>query len=58
MLHGKWHLAVHDSVAELLLVDAGALLVATLIFRLPALPTQVEALPAAAFLQFAAHAVS
>jgi hypothetical protein len=58
LLDGDWHLAAHDTVAECLLIDAGALWVATLTFRLPALPIDVVALPASAFLQFSRAAVS
>ena len=53
LLDGAWHLAVHDSVAELELIGAGALLVATLSFQLPARPRHVTAVSAAAFLPLA-----
>ena len=42
LLDGAWHLAAHDSLAEVLLVDRGALLVATLTFTAPARPIQVS----------------
>ena len=51
LLGGRWHLAAHDSLAESRLVDAGALLVATLTFSLPAKPAHVAPLAAAAVLQ-------
>ena len=51
LLGGRWHLAAHDSLAESRLIDAGALLVATLTFTLPAAPAQVTPLAAAAVLQ-------
>ncbi|HEX6064818.1 MAG TPA: hypothetical protein VFZ04_11390 [Longimicrobiales bacterium] len=57
LLGGRWHLAAHDSLAEACLIDAGALLVATLTFRAPALPADISPIPAAAVLQlYAAHA--
>ena len=52
LLSGKWHLAVHDSVAEAELQIAGALLVATLSFDLPARPTNVEPLGLRTFLHW------
>jgi hypothetical protein len=52
LLSGKWHLAVHDSVAEAELQIAGALLVATLSFELPARPTDVAPLHPQTFLQW------
>lgn len=51
LLGGRWHLAAHDSLDEACLIDAGALLVATLTFTAPAAPTQVAPLSAAAVLQ-------
>jgi hypothetical protein len=53
LLGGLWHLAVHDSVAEAELIGAGALLVATLSFDLPARPRNVTAVSPAAFLPLA-----
>lgn len=50
LLGGKWHLAAHESSAEDRLIDAGALLVATLTFTSPARPQDVLPLPAIAFL--------
>lgn len=41
LLDGDWHLAAHDSAAEVRLVERGALLVATLTFSLPARPTNI-----------------
>jgi hypothetical protein len=50
LLAGRWHLAAHDSVAEMELVGAGALLVATLSFDLPVRPRDVVAVSPAVFL--------
>jgi hypothetical protein len=52
LLCGKWHLAVHDSIAEIELQTAGALLVATLTFDLPARPTDVAPVGAHTMLQW------
>jgi len=52
LLDGRWHLAAHDSTAEDQLVGAGALLVATLTFTVPARPTDVAVVSTAAALQF------
>ena len=51
LLSGRWHLAAHDSLAESHLIDAGALLVATLTFTTPAAPAGIAPLTAAAVLQ-------
>jgi hypothetical protein len=51
LLGGRWHLAAHDSIAESRLIDAGALLVATLTFAPPAVPADLARLPAATVLQ-------
>lgn len=58
LLAGKWHLAVHDSVAEALLIDQGALHVATLSFDLPARPGAVRAMPLEMFGQLLNASVS
>lgn len=50
LLGGRWHLAAHDSLAESSLIDAGALLVATLTFAPPAAPADLAPLSAAAAL--------
>jgi hypothetical protein len=50
MLDGSWHLAAHDSLEELLLLEQGALLIATLTFTIPARITEVSAIPAISFL--------
>lgn len=56
LLRGRWHLAAHDSLAEARLLDAGALLVATLTFTSPAAPSAVATVSAAALLQiYAVH---
>lgn len=41
LLGAAWHLAAHDSLDELLLIERGALLIATLTFSLPARITDV-----------------
>jgi hypothetical protein len=41
LLDGCWHMAAHDSVAELQLLAQGALLIATLTFTPPARPSLV-----------------
>ena len=51
LLAGEWHLAVHDSLAEQTLIEAGALLVATLSFHVPVRPRDVELVDAAMFLE-------
>jgi hypothetical protein len=57
LLGGRWHLAAHDSLAEACLIDAGALLVATLTFTAPATPAHLAPLTVAAVLQmYATHA--
>ena len=53
LLGGRWHLAVHDSVAELELIAAGALLVATLSFHPPSRPRNITVVSATAFLPLA-----
>jgi hypothetical protein len=58
LLAGEWHLVVHDSVAEILLVDRGALLVATLSFDLPARPHNVMAISAQMLLRHMSAATS
>jgi hypothetical protein len=58
LLKGDWHLAAHDSLAECLLLDAGALWVATLTFKSPALPTDVTPLPTFSLLQLLQISVS
>ena len=50
LLDGRWHLAAHDSLAESRLIDAGALLVATLTFTAPAPPADVAPVAAATVL--------
>ncbi|HET9438803.1 MAG TPA: hypothetical protein VFO52_01455 [Longimicrobiales bacterium] len=58
LLAGEWRLAVHDSVAEMLLVDAGALLVATLTFDLPRRPGEITEISGSALLHFLQVAAS
>ena len=56
LLAGRWQLAAHDSPAEGRLIEAGALLVATLTFTAPAPPSDITPLTAAAVLQmYATH---
>jgi hypothetical protein len=50
LLDGAWHLAAHDSLEEFLLVERGALLVATLTFSLPARITEVAPVSAISLL--------
>jgi hypothetical protein len=50
LLDGAWHLAAHDSLEELFLIERGALLVATLTFSAPPRITDVAAVPAISLL--------
>ena len=53
LLDGCWHLAAHESAAELQLVERGALLVATLTFTAAVRPQNVVPISALACLQLA-----
>jgi hypothetical protein len=52
MLDGRWHMAAHDSLAELHLVQRGALLVATLTFTIASRPTDVLPVSPYVYLHF------
>jgi hypothetical protein len=52
MLGGRWHLAAHDSLEELLLLERGALLIATLTFTGPARITEVSTVTPISLLQY------
>ena len=58
ILDGRWHMAAHDSVAEVQLIARGALLVATLAFHAPARPSRVAAISPFSILQLTQFAAS
>jgi hypothetical protein len=58
LLNGCWHLAAHDSLEELFLIERGALLVATLTFSLPPRITEFAAVPAISLLHQTQFATS
>ena len=58
LLDGEWHLAVHDSAAERVLIDRGALLVATLTFALQSRPVNVSLISAQKLLPYLQVSVS
>jgi hypothetical protein len=58
LLGGAWHLAAHDSLEEMLLIERGALLVATLTFSPPARITDFAKVPPIALLYHAQFTAS
>ncbi len=58
LLGGAWHLAAHDSLEELILIERGALLVATLAFTLPVRITEVVPVSPISLLRHAQSMVS